>query len=55
MQVLDQLPQVKGIVCYGIDKIPEKYAKDTRIFLWKDFLKFGSEVPDQNLETLIQK
>jgi len=55
MSILDKLPEVKAIVCWGVDKIPEQYAKDSRIYLWKDFLKLGEDVPEANLDAIIDK
>ena len=38
MSVIDKLPEVKAIAAWGIDKVPEEFAKDSRVFTYKDFL-----------------
>jgi len=35
MSIIDQLPEVKVIVAWGVDKIPDELAKDSRIHTWK--------------------
>lgn len=55
MSVIDQLPEIKAIVCWGLDKIPEDIAKDSRVFLWKDFLKLSEDVPDSQLDSIIER
>jgi hypothetical protein len=37
---------VKAVVTWGIDKIPEDIAKDSRIYTFKNFLDLGKKVKD---------
>jgi long-chain-fatty-acid--CoA ligase ACSBG len=47
-QSLSKLPKVKAIVVWGEKALPAD-EKDSRFYLWKDFLKFGAEIPDKNI------
>lgn len=44
MSIIDQIPEVKAIVCWGIDKIPDDLQKDSRIYKYKDFLDLGKKI-----------
>lgn len=48
---LHKLPNIKAIVVYSLDKFPAD-VKDTRYYLWSDFLKLGSSssVPDSLIQ-----
>ena len=37
-----KLPNIKAIVIYGIDKLPNS-VRDSRYYTWKDFLKLGKD------------
>jgi hypothetical protein len=45
--ILDQLPEVKAVVAWLVDKIPDDLASDKRLFTWKDFLESGKAVDDK--------
>jgi hypothetical protein len=32
MEIIESLPEVKAVIAWGIDKIPEEYSKDARVF-----------------------
>ena len=55
MSVIDQLPEIKAIVCWGIEKIPEEFTKDSRVCTWKQFLKIGEKVKDQELDVIMDR
>lgn len=40
------MPKIKAIVVWGEKALPAE-EKDPRFFLWKDFLKLGSQVADK--------
>ena len=43
---LDKLPRVKAFVVWGEDKLPQEF-QGPQYFLWRDFLKLGSNIKDQ--------
>jgi long-chain-fatty-acid--CoA ligase ACSBG len=55
MNIIDQLPEVKAIICWGIEKIPEQFAKDSRVFQWRDFMKLGDSVKEAQVDAIIEK
>jgi len=52
---LDQLPDVKLLVAWGIDKVPEDLAKDSRIYTFKQFMDLGKGVEDSVIDKTVQK
>ena len=50
-QNLHRLPNIKAIVVYNIEKLPND-VKDKRFFTWKDFLSLGKEV---KTEVILEK
>ncbi len=53
--VLDTLPEVKAIVTWGVENIPEEIAKDTRIMTWKTFMEAGKKVEDNTIMDIVAK
>ena len=53
--ILDKLPEIRALVAWGLDKLPEKYSKDTRFYTFKDFLEVGKQVPTTKIEQLMKK
>ena len=51
---LNKLPKVKAIVVWGEKSLPAD-EKDSRFYLWKDFLKIGSDIPDKVILEKAQK
>jgi len=47
MSIIDKLPEVKAVIAWGIDKIPEEYSKDSRIHTYKSFLDLGKKVKEE--------
>ena len=44
--ILDQLPQVKAVVAWGISSVPSEFASDSRVNTFKNFLDvLASTVP----------
>lgn len=43
---LDKFPRVKAFVIWGESELP-KDTKDSRFYLWKDFMKLGNDVADK--------
>ena len=48
MTILHKLPNVKAVVVYNIDKIPND-VNEKRAYTWNDFLKLGKEVKDDEI------
>lgn len=55
MSIIDRLPQIKAVVSWGLEKIPEEYSKDSRVFTWKNFLHVGHKVKDEILDEKMNK
>lgn len=55
MSVLDDLPEVKALVSWGVAKLPEKYRKDTRFYSFQDFLQLGKSVADGRIEQFVDR
>jgi len=51
---LSKLPKVKAIVVWGEEALPSD-VQDSRFFLWRDFLKLGSEINDDVVNEKIEK
>jgi len=52
---LDQLPEVKAVVAWLVDKIPDDLASDKRLFTWKDFLEAGKSVDDKVTQAIMDE
>lgn len=50
MAIIDQLPNIKAVVCWLIKEVPQKYAKDGRVYTWSEFMKKGADISDSELE-----
>jgi hypothetical protein len=46
MSILDQLPEVKAIVAWGVETLPDEAKKDSRIFKFREFMELGQKVDD---------
>jgi long-chain-fatty-acid--CoA ligase ACSBG len=55
MGIIDQLPDVKAIIAWGLDSIPEEFARDSRVYTFKNFLQLGKSVKDSEVIRLIDK
>jgi hypothetical protein len=55
MSIIDRLPEIKAIISWGIDKIPEEFSRDSRLYTWKNFLALGSKVKDDTINETIEK
>ena len=44
--LLDQLPEVRCVVAWGVDKIPDDLAKDSRLHTFRSFMELGKKVQD---------
>ena len=53
-QNFHKLPNIKAIVVYSIDKLPND-VKDKRYYVWKDFLNVGKDVKIDIIEEKIRK
>jgi len=53
--IIDKLPEIRAVVAWGIEKIPEEFAKDSRIFLWKDFMLLGNDVNTAEVDLKMDK
>lgn len=55
MSIIDKLPEVKAVVAFGVDKIPEEFSKDSRVYTWKAFLEVGKTVKDTESQEVIKR
>ena len=55
ISILDKLPKIRALVCWGVASLPDKYKKDTRFYSFNDFLELGKSVPDSKIDELIKK
>lgn len=53
MSILDQLPEVKAIVGWLFDKVPEEFAKDSRVYTWNQFIQKGKDLPNTEVDAAI--
>ena len=51
---IHKLPNIKAIVVYSLEKFPPE-VKDSRYYLWADFLKLGKDVKDEIIQDKIFK
>ena len=52
LSIIDQIPEVKALVCWGVDKIPEDLQKDSRIYTYSNFLDLGSKIEDDVIDEI---
>jgi len=52
MSIIDQIPEVKALVCWGVDQIPDDLQKDSRIYTYKNFLDLGSKIEDNVIDEI---
>lgn len=50
--ILDQLPEVKALVAWGLDKIPEDIGMDSRVYTFKNFLDMGKKIQDSVIDEI---
>lgn len=55
MSVIDQLPEVKALICWGVDKIPDDLSKDSRIYTFRSFLELGAQIKDSVIDEISAK
>lgn len=55
MSIINKLPEVKAVVAWGIDKVPEEFQRDARVYTWKNFLTIGQKVKDEVIEETMDK
>ena len=55
MSIVDKLPLVKAIIAWGIDKIPEEFSKDSRVYTFKTFIEVGKKAKDEAVEAKMDK
>jgi hypothetical protein len=53
--LLDKLPLVKALVSWGVDAIPEELKKDSRIYLFKNFLELGKDINQNVIDHIVSK
>lgn len=34
MSIIDQLPEVKAVIGWLMDKVPDEFANDSRVYTW---------------------
>lgn len=47
--IIDKLPKLKAVVCWGVDSLPEDLNKDFRFYSFKNFINLGKEVPEATI------
>jgi long-chain-fatty-acid--CoA ligase ACSBG len=52
LSIIDQIPEVKALVCWGVDKIPEDLQKDSRIYTYRNFLDLGPKIEDDVIDEI---
>ena len=55
MGVIDKLPEVKALICWGVDKIPDDLSRDSRIYTYRNFLDLGAQINDSVIEEISAK
>lgn len=53
MGIIERLPEVKAVVAWGVETIPEEFAKDSRVYTYKAFLELGAKVKDTDIDAII--
>jgi len=53
MGILDKLPEVKALIAWGLDKLPEEALKDSRIHTYKEFLFLGQKIDDSVITHIV--
>ena len=49
LSIIDKLPLVKAIVAWGVEKIPDELAKDSRVYSFKSFMELGKQITLQEI------
>ena len=49
------MPEVKAVVAWGVETIPEELAKDSRVYTYKAFLELGAKVKDTEIDAIIAR
>ena len=55
MSIIDKLPEVKALVCWGAEKIPDELQKDSRIYTYRNFLDLGAQINDSVIDEISAK
>jgi len=55
MSIVDRLPNVKAVIAWGIDRIPEEFAKDSRVYTLKSFMEVGKNVKEEVVNAKMDK
>ena len=55
MSIIDQLPEVKAVIGWLMDKVPDEFANDSRVYTWNQFMEKGKNIPDNEINTVIGK
>jgi long-chain-fatty-acid--CoA ligase ACSBG len=51
---LHKLPNIKAIVVYNVESLPNE-MKDKRLHVWKDFLKLGTHIKDDEIRDKVNR
>jgi hypothetical protein len=49
------MPQIKGIVIWGVLNLPEDLAMNKLVMTWNDFMALGKNTPDKFVLDKISK
>lgn len=55
LDMIDKLPQVKAIVCWGADTIPAELNRGCAVYTYKNFLELGKSIPDAIIDNKMIK
>ena len=53
--LLDQLPEVKAVIAWDVKEFPPHLRSDSRFYRFDNFLGFGNNVTDQQLDAIEAK
>jgi hypothetical protein len=55
LAVADKLNNLKALIYWGQEKIPDEIQKDSRVFTFQNFLDLGSNVQNSVIEEINEK
>jgi len=55
MGIIDQLPEIKAIITWGVKDIPDEISRDARVHKFGSFLELGAKISDAKIDQLIDE
>lgn len=53
MGIIDQLPEIKAVITWGVKEIPDEISRDSRVYKFSQFLEIGSKIKDSVIDKII--